>query len=191
MKGPCDPTGRFWIGVMYDPLSDNSDPQAGSLYSFTLSCGLRIEPDAAELHNGMAWSADGSSFFLSHSYARTIYRHAFDPASGRIGARQVFATVQEADGIPDGSAIDVEGGYWCALHGGHALRRYKMDGSIDRDVPLAVSQPTMCAFAGTDLETLYITSAAEKTDFAIEPEAGNLFRFEPGVAGIPRRAFIR
>ena len=66
-EGACDAAGRFWVGVMFDPLDGAPPPQKSSLHSFTLGGGLRPEPDAAELHNGMAWSADGRLFYLSHS----------------------------------------------------------------------------------------------------------------------------
>ena len=66
-EGACDANGRFWIGVMFDPLKGSPSPQRGKLHSFTFAEGFRDEPDAAELHNGMAWSGDGETFFLSHS----------------------------------------------------------------------------------------------------------------------------
>src|SRR5579872_44951 len=55
-EGACDAKGRFWVGVMFDPIDDSIPPQQSSLHSFTLRDGLRTEPDSAELHNGMAWS---------------------------------------------------------------------------------------------------------------------------------------
>lgn len=79
-EGACDPTGRFWVGAMFDPLEPNvCVPIAASLHSFTKARGLRAEPDAAELHNGMALSADGRQFLLSHSQAGTIWVFDFDP----------------------------------------------------------------------------------------------------------------
>ena len=111
----------------------------------------------------MAWSADGRTFFLSHSNA------------GSISRRRLFASVPAELGIPDGAAIDTEGGYWCALHGGGKLRRFAANGRIDRDVELPVSQPTMCAFAGHDLTTMYVTSASDQTseeDRRRQPHAG-------------------
>ena len=189
-EGGCDPVGRFWVGVMFDPLEGNPPAQKGELRSFTLHGGLRREPDAAELHNGMAWSADGGSLYLSHSYMRTIWRFDFDCVEGRLGQKELFAELPEKFGIPDGAAIDVEGGYWCALHGGGRIRRYHRDGSVDRDLEWPVSQPTMCAFAGDDLDTLYVTTASDnmtEDQLAAEPHAGALFRFKPGVKGIAKR----
>lgn len=79
-EGTCDATGRFWIGVMFDPLNRNHAPQASSLHNFTLGDGLRSQPDVAELHNGMAWNGDGSRFYLSHSNQGEVFAYSFDPA---------------------------------------------------------------------------------------------------------------
>lgn len=193
-EGACDTKGRFWVGVMFDPLEGSPPRQPARLHSFTLDGGLRIEPDTTELHNGMAWSADGSTFFLSHSYTREIFAFDYDMDGGRISNRRVFAAIPNGLGIPDGAAMDSEGGYWCALHGGSKLRRFNSDGSVDRDIDLPVSQPTMCAFAGESLATLYITSASDnmsRAEKAEEPLAGALFRLWPGKKGIPRQPFVR
>ncbi|MEO7026082.1 MAG: SMP-30/gluconolactonase/LRE family protein [Caulobacteraceae bacterium] len=193
-EGACDAHGRFWIGVMFDPLNGSPPAQPGRLHSFTFGEGLREEPDAAELHNGMAWSGDGKTFYLSHSNTGEIIAFDCEEESGAISNRRVFATVPAELGIPDGAAIDTEGGYWSALHGGGKLRRFRPDGSIDRDIDLSVSQPTMPAFAGDSLATLYVTSASDKMTAeakASEPQAGGLFRLDAGSRGIPRHFLVR
>ena len=193
-EGACDARGRFWIGVMFDPLVGSPPAQLGKLHSFTLGEGLRVEPDAAELHNGMAWSADGQTFFLSHSDSGEIIAFDYEENTGAISHRRVFATVPAALGIPDGAAIDTEGGYWSALHGGGKLRRFHPDGTTDRDIDLPVSQPTMPAFAGEDLATLYVTSASDHMSAqarAREPHAGGLFRLDAGIRGVARPYLVR
>ena len=193
-EGACDAAGRFWVGVMFDPVEGTPPKQPGRLHSFTLDGGLREEPDAAELHNGMAWSEDGKTFFLSHSDAGEIIAFDYAVIGGRLSNRRRFASVPKGDGIPDGAAIDVQGGYWCALHGGGALRRFRADGSIDRDIAMPVSQPTMPAFAGDDLDALFVTSASDKMseeDKVREPMAGALFRCFPGIQGIKRSYLVR
>ncbi len=190
-EGGCDPAGRFWVGVMFDPADPANSPRRGSLHSYTTTDGLQPAADAARLHNGMAWSADGSRMFLSHSNLGQI--HDFRYAEGALGSKTLFATVPKADGVPDGAALDTEGGYWCALHGGGRLRRFHPDGTIDRDVALPVSQPTMCTFAGSDLDELYVTSATDKLTPAQrkqEPLAGALLRLRPGERGVPRRCTL-
>jgi sugar lactone lactonase YvrE len=193
-EGACDANGRFWVGVMFDPINGKPAKQPGKLHSFTLNGGLRSEPDASELHNGMAWSANSNTFYLSHSYGREIFAFDYETKTGRLSNRRIFATIPEELGIPDGAAIDIDGGYWCALHGGGKLRRFNGDGSVDCDIQLPVKQPTMCAFAGPDLSTFYITSASDKMsdmEKAAQPLAGALFSLTPGRKGIPRQPFVR
>jgi sugar lactone lactonase YvrE len=188
-EGCCDHSGRFWVGVMFDPIDGSPSQRRSALHSYTLHGGLRRENDEAELHNGMALGADGRRFFLAHSNSGSIYAFEFAPQTGLLGSRALFAQVPAEMGLPDGAAVDTEGGYWCALHGGSRLRRYDADGRIDREIMLPVSQPTMCAFAGDSLDTLYVTSASDGLDaeqLKAEPIAGSLLRLRPGVRGIPR-----
>lgn len=194
-EGACDRTGRFWVGVMFDPRDGRAEPsRAAPLHSFVPGEGLRREPDAGALHNGMAWSADGGLFYLAHSFEQAIHTYAVDPADGRIGDRRLFATVPEALGLPDGAAVDTDGGYWCALHGGGRLRRFNADGTVDRDILLPVTQPTMCAFAGDALDVLFVTSASDRLSprqRRREPHAGALLRLRPGETGVARRCTLR
>ncbi|MBE7213454.1 MAG: SMP-30/gluconolactonase/LRE family protein, partial [Gluconacetobacter diazotrophicus] len=172
----------------------NEPPRHGGLHVWTEADGLRAVPDRAELHNGMAWTADETRFLLSHSQQGAIWDYPYDPGTGRLGSGRLFARIPPADGIPDGATIDDAGGYWCALHGGGRLRRFGPDGTADRDVVLPVSQPTMCCFGGSDLDELFVTSATDKLDAAQrahEPLAGSLFRFRPGVRGRPGDAVER
>jgi sugar lactone lactonase YvrE len=193
-EGACDAAGRFWVGVMFDPQDGAHPAQKSSLHSFTLDEGLCAEPDAAELHNGMAWSGDNRVFYLSHSNRQEVFAYAFDPESGRLGARKLFTQVPKRLGLPDGAAVDADGGYWCALHGGGRLRRYTAEGEFDRDIELPVSKPTMCAFAGEGLDVLYVTTASEKLtpeERRSEPHAGALLRLRPGERGIARPYMLR
>jgi sugar lactone lactonase YvrE len=194
-EGICDAQGRFWIGVMFDPRPGHAAPVGTApLHRFTRACGLVAAPDTAELHNGAAWSLDGCSFILSHSNQGRIYRHSYDPEAGRIGIGRPFASVDAAAGIPDGAAMDEEGCYWCAIHGGGALHRYDPQGQLVGTIVLPVSQPTMCAFVGDALDAMVVTSATDKLTAeqrAREPLAGSLLRLNPGVRGIPRPCIAR
>ncbi|WP_298215167.1 SMP-30/gluconolactonase/LRE family protein [Acidocella sp.] len=184
----CDSQGRFWVGTMTDPPAGVETTRTGALYSYTSREGLRAYPDFSFITNGMAWSADERGMFLSRSEERTIYRYAYDVRSGRLGERQIFAIV-EGEGIPDGAALDETGIYWCAIHGGWALHGYDPSGQLVERVSLPVSQPTMCCFAGPDLDWLYISSARDGLDaaqIAREPQAGGLFRLQVNRRGQKR-----
>ena len=191
-EGICDAHGRFWVGVMFDPLDGDPAPQAGQMHSFTMSGGLRAEEDWAQLHNGFAITRDERRIFVSHSRDNCIYSYALDEAGLRD--RKLFATLPDDLGLPDGAAVDTAGGYWCCLHGGGRIRRYHEDGRMDRDIEMPVSQPTMCAFGGPDMADLYITSASDNLtpeQRAAQPLAGALFRHRPGERGIPRQWRVR
>lgn len=193
-EGACDKAGRFWVGTMFDPIDKGEQsPEPAGLWSYTFGGGLRREPDASELHNGMAWSPDESVFYLSHSQRRTVFAFSFDRTSGRLTGRRQFVQIPPALGVPDGAAVDEEGGYWCALHGGGRLHRYRPDGTLDREIVLPVSQPTMCAFGGSDLEMMYVTSASDQLSpekLSREPHAGGVFRFKPHVRGLARPCLV-
>ena len=109
------------------------------------------------------------------------------PPPAELGAPRDFISVPQNLGVPDGAALDEEGCYWLAIHGGGRLRRYRPDGQLDRELMLPVSNPTMCAFAGPALETLFITTASHgKSE---EAHAGGLFRCRPGMRGLPCASF--
>lgn len=60
----CDPSGRLWLGTMFDPLPGvQIDPKADHLYSFTFAEGLVRHDDRSLLHNGFAWSPGGIGIF--------------------------------------------------------------------------------------------------------------------------------
>jgi hypothetical protein len=88
---------------MFDPLKEPGSVQPGRLHSFTFAEGLREEPDAAELHNGIAWSGDAKTFYLSHSNSGGIIAFDYEENRGAISNRRVFATVPAE--MRDGAAV--------------------------------------------------------------------------------------
>ena len=67
-------------------------------------------------------------------------------------------------------------------------------GRLDAQVALPISQPTMCAFIGPELDEMVVTSASDKLtkdQLKREPHAGGLFRLRPGVRGLPRPCIVR
>ena len=56
-----------------------------------------------------------------------------------------------------------------------------------QQIDLPVSNVTACAFAGQELDSLYITCASSgmtAADWDREPHAGGLFVTQPGVRGV-------
>lgn len=187
-EGACDAAGRFWIGAMCDPPPGDDEPGMAPLHVWTSATGLISRDHSAQCHNGMAWSPDGQTFYMSHSMQKEVFTYDFNVETGQLGPQIPFAVLNGA-GIPDGAAVDEEGAYWCAHHGASEIRRYAPDSTLLQQIPLPVSRPTMCAFGGPDLRTLFISSASDKLSPAQrrrEPQAGALFSMNAGVRGIPR-----
>ena len=112
----------------------------------------------------------------------------YDIATGQVTNRRRWVTIDSADGMPDGIAMDGEGCLWVALYCGGMLRRYNPDGEWIGTVRLPVKGVTSCGFGGPGLQDHYITTGKYLPDFA-QPSpgehAGALFRCRPGVAGMP------
>ena len=180
---------------MFDPLTagDGGVPGKGALHHFTFERGLVAAADESELHNGFAWNANNSEFFWSHSRTGKVFRAAYDLTTGTMERAKPFIDTGNTTHVPDGAAMDEDGCYWCAIHGAGVLRRYDAGGRLISEIALPVSQPTMCAFTGTDLNRMIVTSARQKLSpeqLAREPQAGGVFQLDPGVRGLPRPCVV-
>lgn len=186
--GKCDAAGRLWAGT----LALDATQGGGTLYRLDVDGTLAEIEAGFHICNGMGWNADATRFYFADSGRRTIYVYDFELALGTLANKRVFASFDEGEGIPDGLAIDVEGGVWCAMWDGWSLRRYTPDGALDRVVGLPVPRPTSCCFGGDGLTTLFITSARIRlsaSQLAAAPFSGSILAFEPGVAGVPLASF--
>ena len=188
--GRCDPAGRFWVGSMFDPAE--AGRSTGSLY--------RVSPDGTAMtartevgvSNGLAFSPDGRTMYFADTPRLTVCAFDYDPDTGDATNERVFLDFTSLPGRPDGACVDADGCYWIACVFGWAVLRVTPDGKVDRQISLPVEKPTMPAFGGADLSTLFITSigggGTHKVDPA-QPEAGGLFAIDVGVRGVPEPHF--
>lgn len=186
--GACDPAGRFWAGT----AAEDERSGAGTVY--------RLDPDGeahavlpgVTLSNGLGWSPDGALMYYVDSADAGIDVFDFDVMEATATGRRRFVAIPDEDGVPDGLAVDHDGGVWVALWGGGQVRRYLPHGSLDRVVSVPTSHVTACAFGDRDGSTLYVTTAAGYLDDAErshQPHAGGLFAASPGVTGPAATAF--
>jgi L-arabinonolactonase len=188
--GRCDPAGRFWVGTMRDP--PDPERKEGTLY--------RIDPNGScipavgglVVSNGLAFSPDGRTLYHSDSHVsvRTIWAWDLDLDEGRIANRRVFVDTHGMPGRPDGGCCDADGCYWMAGNDGWELVRFTPAGKIDRRIPLPIAKPSMPAFGGKELDTIYVTSIRPPgVNLSDQPLAGSLFAVRPGVTGIAEPRF--
>ena len=184
--GKCDVNGRLWVGTMN---KTDSTQATGAFYR--IDPGLTQTRIAGDIRipNGLAWSPDDTVMYQTDSRANVVLAHDFDPDTGeRSGEREFFRFHREKTGSVDGAAMDVEGGYWAALYGGGKLIRVLADGTLDLEIPLPVTQPTMPAFGGQDMKTIFLTTATQRLsadELASQPLAGGLLAVSVDVAGHP------
>ena len=187
--GRVDRFGRFWCGSLWEP----QDRNGGKLCRLDENLKLTVEAEDVMISNGLAFSPDNRWMYHTDTPNGVLYRYPVDD-KGDIGPREVLQRFkQEEGGLPDGAAIDSEGFYWAAMFdGSRVIRLDPRDGQIVDEIPLPVRWPTMVAFGGPDLKTLYITSSREgrsEEELAQYPQSGDLFAVRVNVAGLPEPTF--
>jgi sugar lactone lactonase YvrE len=185
--GKCDPAGRFWAGTMETPT------RKGALFRLDPDLSVHQILDGIACSNGLAWSLDRKTMYYIDTMTRRIDAFDYELMTGAISNRRAAVTVSEEHGLPDGMTMDVEGKLWVAHWDGWCVCRWDLiTGQLLQKVRLPVAQPSSCAFGGAALDTLYVTSATielDATALMTQPEAGGLFKFNPGVRGLPAQSF--
>lgn len=183
--GKVDSRGRFWAG------SNDMEFAAGQgrLHRWDGESPSVVVADGLVLPNGLGWNAEDTVFYLADSYAELLYTAPFEPESGELGPLEVL-TRTESPGVPDGLAVDTDGCFWVAMHGGREVRRYDPAGRVIGVVPVPVLQPTSCAFDRNG--RLYITSARNglsAEELAGHPLSGSVFVVDTDTTGVPVQSF--
>lgn len=181
--GRTDRRGRFVAGGMNE---DGLQPTS-SVWRLDPDLSLTRLIDAVGCANSTCFSPDGRTMYFADSAAVDIFAYDYEPRSGALGPRRLFAALPAGRSVPDGSCVDAEGFVWTAVWDGYRVERRAPDGQLDRAIDVPVRKPTCCAFGGADLGTLYITTSRlgeGDDDLLREPDAGNLFAARPGVRGI-------
>lgn len=193
--GKADPQGRFWAGTIFEPRT----PPRAALYRWTGDHAARLDRIAGDItvSNGLAFSPDGRTLYWTDTTTHRIQAFEFDGSDGSLSARRVFAEfpVKQAGqdlasygGRPDGAAVDAEGAYWVAMFEGQRLLRLGSDGRALQELPLPVRCPTMPCFGGSDLRTLFVTTARNgrpADELAAQPLAGCVLSTRVEVPGLP------
>lgn len=171
-----DSSGRLWVGLIDEELKDGS----GYLY--------RLDPDGKwhtvdsgfTLINGISWSPDGKTLYVTDSRRGVIYGYDNDPCSGEVSHRREVVSINPKKGKPDGLIVDQDGFLLSVLFDGAAIARISPEGEIERWLNLPVQRPTSCAFADDD-RYLYVTSARlglSETLLEKMPYSGALLRID-------------
>lgn len=206
--GKADPCGRFWAGTMYEPR----DAKAAKLFS--LDCrqtGAPVQPpllalkaDQATIANGLAWSPDARTLYWADTPAHTIRAWDWDSQGNTLQRERIFHQWPDKPagwqsgmtgyaGRPDGAAVDVQGNYYVAMFEGARLLKLSPTGEVLADIAVPAQCPTMPCFGGSDLRTLYLTTARHNRSAAelqTYPDSGCVFSMPVDVPGLPVNFFL-
>ena len=190
--GRVDPAGRMVVGTMWPDTS--AGKATGSLH--------RVDPDGSTeilltdlgVPNGLAFDADRGRMYFTDTPTQTVLVADYDADTGARTNVRPFLDYNPLPGKPDGACLDADGCYWSASIYAWSVIRVTPEGVIDRRVELPVEKPTMPAFGGPALATLYVTSigaagskpSAEGRD-GFTP--GDLMAVDVGVRGRPEPVF--
>jgi len=169
------PGGRVYCGTM-----------AGNLYCLDTDGRLRTLVEEVATPNGMGFTPDRESMYVTESSDQTIWRYDYDPGTGDLSDREAFVDTTGRSGKPDGMTVDAEGYVWSARWNGWCLVRHAPDGEEVERVDLPARKASSITFGGPDYETAYVTTAGGEGDPAVEGEgAGGLYALDLGVPGVP------
>ena len=189
--GRCDRQGRFWAGSMV--LNMGLNAPEGRLYRYSAGqTGVsEAQLDGFIVPNGLAFSPDGKTMYLSDSHpdVQLIWAFDYDTETGTPSNRRIFVDMNHFPGRPDGAAVDAEGCYWICANDAGLIHRFAPDGRLDFSLEVPVKKPTMCAFGGSNLDTLFVASIRPGDDHDPQSLAGGVFALKPGVKGLAEPQF--
>lgn len=182
--GKCDSTGRFWAGTM----ALDKQTGAGALYRLEYDHSVTTALTNVTIPNGPTWSVDNRTMYFTDSATDGVDAYDFDPETGAMSNRRRFVSIPSDVGVPDGMTVDGEDHLWVAVWGGWAVHRYTPAGELVHVVKLPTAHVSCPTFGGPDLADIYITTSPEdlsEQEKREQPHAGSLFRYRPGVTGLP------
>lgn len=183
--GKVDPGGDFVVGES----CGSQHATRGRLYRVDSTGQCHVLTHGITMSNGLDWSPSGREFYYVDTATGGV--DAFSTtADGQLRDRRRLVHVGREEGLPDGLCVDSEGCLWLSIWGAGAVRRYTPQGRPLEEVRVPVSRVTSCAFGGSGLRTLFITTASVRATGG-EPEecAGGLFAIETDTRGQSPRRF--
>ena len=155
--GRADPWGGFWISTM----GKDAAKGAATIHRF-YDGALTPVVQGITIPNAICFSPDRAFAYYADTVTGKIMRLALEPQDGwPDGDPEVFLDLTDEGLLPDGAVVDQAGNLWNAQWGAWRVACYSPDGDFLRAVPFDAAHTSCPAFGGSDLSTLFCTSALE------------------------------
>ena len=183
--GKCDPKGNLWVGSMH---LKESLPNA-NLYKVEPNGVTTKMVDSVTISNGIVWSKDTKKMYYIDTPSKSIKSYDYNIETSTISNEKIAVNIPESLGYPDGMTIDENDTLWVGLWNGNAVAQFDpKTGKLISKIEVPAHNVTACAFGGENLDILYITTSTnDMTDEERKkyPLAGSIFKYKPGVKGVP------
>ena len=127
--------------------------------------------DSLAFPNGIAFTENYKELYVCESARNRIIKYKVENPA-QLTQKEIFAELPSGD--PDGVAVDQKGNLYVAHFGSGTLYVISPQGKIVDKVATPGAKPTNLAFAGRDLQTLYLT----------EVETNSLYKTRVGISGV-------
>lgn len=160
------PDGSIWFtdppygleGIDASPLKEQP---VNGVYRIKPNGQIALVESGLRFPNGIAFSRDGATLYVSNSDPTQAVILAYDVASdGTLSRRRIFSDMtalagKGLPGLPDGMTVDERGNLWATGPGG--VHIFRPDG---RELGLISTGAAIsnCTFGGSDGRTLFMTS---------------------------------
>ncbi|XP_076220993.1 LOW QUALITY PROTEIN: uncharacterized protein LOC116425964 [Nomia melanderi] len=194
--GKVDSSGRFWGGTIGPEVNDVVVPDQANFYRIGSDLKPQVELSPVTNSNGLAWNQEDNTLYYIDTPTRKIAAFDFEKVQGTISNKRIVFDLEKNNvtGLPDGMTIDRNGNLWIALYGGGAVAHVDpRTGSLLHLLKMPVEKITSCAFGGSRLETLFVTTSSRDLtaeDLQKQPYAGYVFAVNGlGVRGVIANSF--
>ncbi|MSP41868.1 MAG: SMP-30/gluconolactonase/LRE family protein [Alphaproteobacteria bacterium] len=152
-----DGQGRAYVGNFGFDLINRAPRKNAEILLVTPDGRVSLAADGIQFPNGTVITPDGKTLIVGESMGACLT--AFDiAADGSLGNRRLWAKMEKA--VPDGIALDAEGGIWVASPISNACLRVIEGGKVTDRVEVE-NQAFACALGGPDRKTLFIATAKD------------------------------
>ncbi len=187
--GKVDRAGKHYICGQ----TRMADDAAGQIFQLRAS-DARLQPLAGgmRISNAICFSPDGTVLYFADSLDGVIRCHAYDPASGTVGAQTGTISLSGIGQAPDGATVDADGNLWIALVLDQAIACVSPAGTLLRKIAMPMPYPSCPAFGGAGMDTLFVTSIANSGHMLVtdHPDGGRIAVVTGlGVRGIAESRF--